>query len=151
MPQTAHKDYNFKDGVKLVIGNVIVGGYGADGGVEYEFASDIYEDESGADGQVSVSQLHDYRMYANVTLKETSSSYRQLFNLLTAQRALLRKTAMPYTHKDLLNGDSVTVGTCIFMGWPTPSKARTAGDRTFRILLPDGAKKFIGGALNIQP
>jgi hypothetical protein len=151
MARTAHKDYNFADGVKLIIGPVVVGGYGADGGVEYEFASDIYEDESGADGQVSVSQLHDYRMYANITLMETSSSYRDLFNLLTAQRAQLRKINLPFVHTDLLNGDSVKVGTCIFMGWPTPSKSRTAGERVFRVLLPDGAKKFQGGTLNVTP
>jgi hypothetical protein len=82
---------------------------------------------------------------------ETSSSYRDLFNLLTAQRAQLRKINLPFVHTDLLNGDSVKVGTCIFMGWPTPSKSRTAGERVFRVLLPDGAKKFQGGTLNVTP
>lgn len=149
MPLSAVKNYNFKDGTILTIGPVIVGGYASDGGVEYEFSSDIYEHESGADGQVTVSQLNDFRMIATVTLKETSASYGALFNLVTAQRAQLRKTPLPYTHTDQLNGDVVVAGTAIFLNWPAPSKARVAGERVFRILLPDGAKNFQGGQLNL--
>lgn len=140
--QTPLKNYDFKDGNILIIGTDRVGGFGADGGIEYEFASSIYEDESGADGQVTVSQLHDYRMYATVTVMETSASYRVLMTALTAQRRQLVKTPFPFAHRDQINGDQILVTTCVFLDWPTPSKSRVAGEREFRILLPDGAKNF---------
>ena len=151
MAQSAVKNYNFADGNILVIGPYDIGGFAEDGGIEYEFGSDIYEHVSGADSQVTVSQLNDYRMIATVTLMETSASYKRLFDLLTIQRAQLKKLPLSFMHRDQINGDQVAVGTIIFLNWPAPSKARTAGEREFRILLPDGAKNFQGGSLNLIP
>lgn len=151
MQMTALKNYNFKDGVVLIIGGRQIGGFAEDGGVEYEFPSDIYEHISGADSQVTISQLNDHRMIATITLMETSKSYRDLFQMLRTQEAQLIKLPLSYLHRDQINGDQVLSGSAVFLGYPAPSKSRTAGEREFRILLPHGAKSYLAGSQNIIP
>lgn len=143
------RNYNFKDGNILVLGGEKIGGFGEDGGVEYELASDTYEDVNGADSITTISQLNDPRMYANITVMETSSSYRVLFGLWKTQKEQLIKQPMPFLHKDIINGDSTKAVTAVFMAPPVPSKARTAGERVFRILLPDGVDLMVLGANNL--
>lgn len=151
MQLSALKNYNFKDGTVLIIGGRQIGGFAEDGGVEYEFPSEIYEHVSGADGQVTISQMNDFRMIATVTLMETSKSYRDLFQMLRTQEAQLLKLPLAYLHRDQINGDQVLGGQAVFLGWPAPSKSRTAGEREFQILLPQGAKSFLAGSQNIIP
>ena len=141
--------YNFKDGNLILIGTHRIGGWSEDGGIEYELAADTYEDVNGAYGQTTISQLNDPRMYATITVKESSKSYGILYGLWKAQKALLVKPALPFSHRDLLNGDEVSDPQCVFISPPTPSKGRTAGDREFRILLPNGVDLMVLGANNL--
>lgn len=146
------KNYNFKDGNVLIIGTEFVGGFAEDGGVEYDMAADRYEDVNGADGVTTISQMNDNRMYADITLMETSKSYRVLANFQKVQEAQLIKLPLPYIHRDQINGDTISEGTCVFMTKPTPSKGRTAGERVFRLLLPDGAGNgLLLGSQNFLP
>lgn len=144
----AVKNYNFKDGNLIIIGGERVGGFAEDGGIEYELAADTYEDVNGADGITTISQLNDPRMYATITLMETSKSYRVLANLWRIQKEQLIKLPMPMIHKDIINGDETKEVQAIFMAPPVPSKARTAGEREFRILLPNGVDFMQLGANN---
>jgi hypothetical protein len=138
--------YNFKANI-LLIGGFKIGGFGDDGGIEYEFGDDIHRHTSTADGQTVVSRVNDARVTATITVKETSSGYRRLGQLL--QQQLLVPNALvslPYVHKDPINGDLVTASQVVFLNYPQPSKARDAGDREFQILLPYANVQF--GILN---
>lgn len=148
----AYKNYNFKDGNILIIGTEFVGGYGEDGGIEYEYPSDRYEDVNGADGVTTVSKLNDDRVYVNITVMETSKSYRVLANLQKTQEAQLIHTPLPFIHNDQINGDNVADSYCLFKTKPAPSKARTAGERVFQLMLPKGAGNSLAlGSLNFLP
>jgi hypothetical protein len=143
------KTYNLKDGNVLIVGGVVIGGYGKEGGLKYSYGSDRVEDVVGADGQVTVSVLNDQRMYAEITLMENSPASKELMALLRIQglQASLPTGILPlaYFHSDLVNGDLVADAYAVFMNLPEPSKSRTVGEVTYKILLPAAAKTAVIG------
>lgn len=144
------KFYNFKSNIILING-IRIQGFGDEGGVEYEFADDAQRHTSGADGQVTVSRVNDYRMIATFTVKETSTGYTILSALMQDQLAVTdRLNPLPYVHIDPVNGDLIRSSHAVFLTWPEPSKARDAGDREFQILLPNAAAEVIFGPRNVQ-
>jgi hypothetical protein len=141
--------YNFKTNL-LLIGGFKIGGFGDDGGIEYEFGDDIHRHVSTADGQTVVSRVNDARLIVTVTLKETSAGYRRLAQLLKQQLANpLGLAPLPFVHRDPINGDLVTSSHAVFLNHPSPSKARDAGEREFQILLPYAAFDVQFGSLNL--
>lgn len=145
------KNYDLKYHNHVIIGGVRIGGYGDDAALEYEYGGDQFEDIVGADGEVTVSALNDNRMYVTITLMETSASVKDLEMLRKIQRSAARVGAippMPYNHVDHIRGDTITSAYAVFMDLPAPTKARTAGTREFRILLPYSAEDAVQAALN---
>lgn len=145
------KFYNFANN-QIIVGGISIGGFEEDGGVEYEFGSDIEEDAVGADGEVTFSHLNDDRLYVNIRLKETSKSYNDLGGLLLAQLTARRNLGaalfqVPYLHIDPNTGDEVASGEAIFMHRVGPNKGRVAGERVFRLCLPYGARNIVNGLL----
>jgi len=145
-PLAPLKTYNLKDQQILAIGGVIVGGYGTEGGIEYEYPSDRYQDDVGADGQVTVSRLNDERVYVTITLMDNSPAYKELMSLLRLQE-LQAKTPtgvlpLPYLHEDFANGDTIASSHCVFLTQPAPTKNRTVGEVEFRLLLPNTAGRM---------
>lgn len=146
------KTYNLKAGNLLTIGGIIVGGYGKDGGVTYSYGSSRYEDVVGADGQTTVSRLNDERMYVEITLMENSPAYKELLGLMRVQEIQATLPTgilpLPFLHEDIINGDTIASGYCVFMDQPEPSKSRTVGEVTFKLLLPNAAGTVVLSALN---
>lgn len=116
-----------------------IGGYGDDGGIEYEHGSDLVEVAVGADGEVTFSRSNNWLMYANITVRENSNSCRMLAQMQQMQEASPTIVPIAFYHRDALNGDEVRDG-AVFVQVPGPSKGRTAGERVFRIALPNGRR-----------
>ena len=148
-PLAPLKTYNLKDGNILTIGGVVIGGYGKDGGIAYSYGSARYEDVVGADGQVTVSRLNDERVYAEITLMENSPAYKELMGLHRFQEIQAKLPTgilpLPYLHEDHVNGDVIASSHCVFLEQPEPSKSRTVGEITFKLLLPNVANKLVLG------
>lgn len=146
-PLAPLKTYNLKDQQVLIIGGVLVGGYGKEGGVAYEYPSDRYQDDVGADGQATVSRLNDERVYVTLTLMENSPAVKELRALQVLQEFQAKTPAgvlpLPYLHQDLANGDTISSAHCVFLTQPAPSKARTVGEVEFKLLLPNAADDMV--------
>jgi hypothetical protein len=146
-PLAPLKTYNLKDQQVIIIGGVLIGGYGKEGGIAYEYPSDRYQDDVGADGQVTVSRLNDERVYVTITLMENSPAYKELMSLLRLQeiqaKTPLGVLPMPYLHQDFANGDNISSAHCVFLTQPQPSKVRTVGEVEFKLLLPNAAKNMV--------
>lgn len=142
------KMYDLK-AVALIIGGFTITGYGDDGGMEIEPNADVAEFAVGADGEVTVSRTNDKSMIATITVRETSRGYRILGELLAAQEAATPIPSLPFLMQDPISGERVTDENAVFLGRPTIAKGRTAGDREFRILLPQGADNTLAAPLNV--
>lgn len=142
------KTYDFTEN-DVVLGGHRLSGYGEDGGVEYEQASEIGDHVAGADGQVTFSRNNDKRVIATITVMETSRAYQVLAELLRAQQAQTEIEPLTYLHRDNINGDQVQSKYAVFLNRPNPSKERTAGEREFQVLLPYAADKMQLGTKNV--
>ena len=151
MSSTPLKTYDLNS-VFLVIGGRRIGGFGEDGGIEFEFSTERGEMAIIADGQATFSQTNNNLMFATVTVMETSKSYRDLADLYTTQAAEAPKERLNFLMEDELSGDKVTDQYAVFIAVPAPSKGRVAGEREFRIALPnagDPTKLKLGQSLSI--
>lgn len=142
----APKTYDLK-AVHLVIGGYLISGYGADGGIEFEFGAPVGEFSVGADGQGTFSRNNDPSMTATITVMETSRAYRDLATLARAQAAATPIPALSFLCRDTVNGDSVSDPNAIFVETPAPSKGKAAGERVFVIVLPNGREDATYGEL----
>jgi hypothetical protein len=139
--------------VQLMIGGVVLGGYGADGGIEIAPTSDLYEVTTGADGLTVASRLNDNDAVATLTLSERSTGYAALMALVKVQQLAATPVLvpLPFLLLDPINGDQVSAAQTIFLSLPTISKSRTAGDRVLTMHLPNGMSNAIFGVLNVIP
>jgi hypothetical protein len=144
------KTYDFVKN-KIVIGSIVIGGFGDDGGIEYEPVSDIGEMAYGADGEATFSRQNIKGVVATITLKETSNSIPLLDALRKAQQLTRKIPPLNFNHLDTLTGDSVKSGYCVFKNWAAPSKSRNAGERTFVVELPYAADRIAEGPGNPIP
>ena len=136
--------------VFIVLGGQRIDGFGETDVISFEMASDVFEDSASADGRVVVSKLNDARVYAEITVSEMSRGYRVLGELLDEQIAT--EGALPnlsFLMQDAINGDTISDRQAVFIARPGPGKARTAGERVFRILLPNAADQIRYGANNL--
>ena len=147
--------YNLKN-VIASIGPVKLGGYGDDGGLEFEWMEALGEMSVGADGHTVYSFNNNNVLFCTITLKETSSAYTQLAALmqthLTAIRAgtgnVVARTS-PFQMNCPNTGDVVASGVVYFLQRPAQTKAKGVSERVFRIALPK--PKTVFGAANILP
>lgn len=144
------KTYDFAYN-NVVIGPVIVEGYGDDGGLEYEEVEAEGEMAYGVDGEATFSRYNTDGLIVTITLKETSNSIAELDALRREQRQQRKIQPLPYTHRDEITGDKVASGYAVFLNHATPSKAKQAGEREFRIHLPYATRNTVEGATNIIP
>lgn len=143
---TPVKTYNLKM-VKFTLDAILITGFGVDSVAEFERASDIIEDDAGADGQVVASYTNDHRMYCTITLMETSLAYKLLAARYLIQRALPVLTPMRFLMIDLINGDRITEQYAVFKSMPVPNKGKKAGERAFQFLLPNAGENALFGTL----
>lgn len=129
------KTHDFSQTV-LTIGGQLIGGFGEEGGVEFEWADDIGEDVVGADGEVTFSRSNDKRMYADITIMETSAGYARLLALSRAQEAQANIGPLPFELSNPRTGERVSSSYTVFKTRPTPNQQKSAQERTIRVLLP---------------
>ena len=146
------KTYNIA-GNTVILQGYDLGGYGEDGGLEYEFAEDIGEMTVGALGDSVFSFNYNDLMYVNITVLETTKTYRDLFTLMSVQMEALRNglpiTPLSYYHADASNGDVVKSAFAVFVQRPAPSKSRTVSERVFRLALPNAGESLVLGQNNL--
>lgn len=134
---TPLKTYDLLNGVDLILGGFDISGYGEDGAVEIEAAEDVATPSFSADGQATVSRTNNNALYVNITVRETSRSYRDLAGMWRTQENQTPIERLEFLLRDRINGDEVRDQYAAFLQVPTPSKAKAAGDRVFRLLLPN--------------
>jgi uncharacterized protein YkvS len=137
--------YDFKQ-VILTVANLRVGGFDEEGGVAFEMAADIGESSVGLGGEVVWSRSNDERVFVDITLMESSRSYRDLDALLKLQQEQNPILPLPFVMRDNISGETVTSEYAIFVTRPAPNKNRQSGTRVFRLLLPNAAKKIFAAS-----
>lgn len=149
MPQRPLKTYDLRR-VYLLIGGYQIGGYGADGGIELEWAEDIGEGVVGADGLGTFSRSNNKAATVTVTVMETSQSYRDLATLMATQEAETEISGLGFLLKDDINGDKVAEQYPVFLSRPGISKTKKAGERQFKLWLPNAAENTtFGGNIRV--
>lgn len=123
----------------LYLGGIRIQGFGDDAAVSYEFDADKNATAVGADGEVSFSRQNNNLMVATITCKETSKAAGILSEMEREQRDQEVIGRLSYAHRDRIGGDIVTDEYAVFLQTGAPSKSRDAGEREFRIALPNGA------------
>lgn len=144
------KTYDFAKN-KVVVGKSVIGGFGDDGGVEYEPMEDIGEPTYGADGEATFSRSNNRGIMVTITLKETSNSIPVLDDLRREQQQQRKIQPLSYNHFDTLSGDKVKSANCVFVNRAAPSKTKNAGEREYRLWLPYAADGIVEGPLNPVP
>ena len=137
--------YDLKS-VYLTIGGYEIGGYGADGGIEFANGSPVREAMVGADGHGVSSETNDKSMTCTITVMETSKSYRDLATLARNQDGQRPLEALSFLCRDILNGDEVSEPYAVFLEHAVPSKGKSASERVFVIWLPNGREDAKYGA-----
>lgn len=146
------KNYDLKHHNLVSLGGILIGGYGEDGGIEYEYDSDQFEYVVGADGEVTVSAQNNNAVIVTITLMETSKTISELETLRKSQLIQAQIgpiPPLPWLHSDRRQGDKILEATAVFLDRPAPSKTRNAGERQYRLLLPYAAGSMLQGLGNI--
>lgn len=143
------KTYNLS-AVVCTVGSVIVGGYGADGGLEVEWSADIGEISHGATGLTTFSRNNNSDATITITVMETSATYAALAAQMKVQENTpFVITPLPFFMRDNITGDQLSTATSVYIQRPAMSKGRVAGERQFKIHLPGASITAIYGAQNV--
>lgn len=127
--------------VNLTVGGFKIGGYGADGGVEFEASSALAEVNTGADGFDTISIINNTGVKATITVMNTSPSAKHLGDLLEAQlNADGEIPRLNFLMEDLVTGCQVSAAYAVFMTRTMPSKGRVDSELVFELHLAGAAK-----------
>lgn len=130
------------DRVVLMVGTVRVTGFGETDVLAVEAAQDIGQMTETADGQAVFSRNNSRLMYAEITVMETSLAYKLLADLMTTQAGLAQVAPLIFSMLDQNSGDTLTSQYATFIQRPLQSKGKTAGERVFRISLPNAIHTY---------
>lgn len=134
--------------VVCTLGPVICGGYGEEGGLEFEWGAPIGEISEGATGLTTFSRSNNTGCNLTISVMETSASYAAL----GAQMKIQELTPfvilpIPFFMRDNITGDQIGSATSVYLERPAMNKGRVAGERQFKLYLPGAA---IGALYGIQ-
>ena len=135
------KSYDFSS-VVLTVSGLRIGGFAEDGGVTIAFDGDIASAKRGADGEATISKLPMPIAQLTITLMETSTSNGTLEGLLAAQRLLPTGFVLPIAMIDPSTGETFLAGQAAFSNMPEIGKAKEAGTREWRLLVPNAAVAY---------
>lgn len=138
------KTYDLKY-VTLIVGGMLISGYGEEGGIEFEYSQDIGEVTASADGSPTFSRFNNGIVLCTITVRESSDSYRDLGMLLNAQQLQMEIQPLPFLMNDLINGDNIADQYAVFVQRPGLNKAQEVGDRSFVLALPTAAHTILYG------
>lgn len=140
------RSYDF-DQVLVMVNGVSLNGWTEEGGVEFEIASEAISDMAGAGGEVVASKNNDQRVYADISVMQTSRAATYLGGLLQTQERLAAGPMPPvvFFMRNFITGEIVKSSSALFKTRPTPNQNAEASERVFRLLLPYAAGKIIYG------
>lgn len=144
---TPLKTYDLRE-VFLVIGGQRIRGFGPDDVIEFEHNADLAEHTVGADGEVTIARSNDASMMCTITVMETSTAYKALGDQLDEQNLEQSIQRRAFLMRDSISGEEISDDFCAFLTRPIPSKNRGPGTRSFKLLLPNGARGFLMGPNN---
>ncbi len=133
----------------LIINGLRIEGGGETAFVDFEAASPRASDAVSVTGEVTVNRNADRRVYATITVMQTSVACRLLDQIMRAQAALPSYVPMPFLMIDPVNGDEIASTEAVFIESALPSQGKTAGERTFKLLLPQARDTVRLATLNI--
>lgn len=137
------QDYAFED-VVCQIANQEVGGWGEEGGIEFEFPEDMLEDSVGATGEVYLSKNSDRRVYMDVTVMQGTESASRLGALAQAQNAARGQIPkVPVFVKSHTTGEIIADGRAVFVSQPEPNMESEISEREFRLLLIEAKGRIV--------
>ena len=148
---TLAKSYDLAQ-VQCILGGVIVGGYGEEGGLEIAPAADgPFTASTGADDLTVFSKTNNTDSIATITVSEKAASYAGLGALMKVQANGLVPVIVPlfFSLFDPSSGETVTSAYPVFVQRPTVTKGRVAGERIFVVHLPGAATSTLYAPLNI--
>jgi hypothetical protein len=124
---------------------VDIDGYGEGGAISLSPENDIHSLTIGQDGAVAVSKNLNNLVMAEITLLQTSRTYRQLARLATAQyqTGIIQCN---FFYRDPDTGDQVIEPNAIFQTIPSIEAEAEATDRTISIALPHARDQMTFGA-----
>lgn len=144
--------YNFA-AIQCIVGGVALSNFGTDGGISFEYPSQLMESELSADGYVTYSGNNDERVRVTITLLETSGAIPLVEALIKTQvNAVFAGsplTPVPFYMSDPATGDHVVSEYVVFLQEPAPSKTKGIGTREYILELPYARFTGAKGALNI--
>lgn len=115
----------------------ISGGYGSDGGVDFEIVEDIHNVEYGADGAIAVSDNDVKAVEVTWTLKAQSLAFRRLMELAQAQKDARGLPPCPFflvnPHSETEVRDRYTIFTSI----PGPNQVKNMQELEISGVLPN--------------
>ena len=138
MPRAAFQ-YSFAR-VQCIIAGIPLNHFGDDGGIEFEYATDLVEATTSADGFRTYTALNDESIKVTITLKPHSRAIPLLDALVTKQVAAigLKPMMLPlnFLFIDPSTGSTVASEYCVFMSEPTQSATKSITDRVYVLDLP---------------
>ena len=145
MPSRLVQDYAFEDVICNIAGEE-VGGYGEDGGLEFEFPEDMINDAAGAGGEVYLSKNSDHRVYVDVTVMQGTQSAARLGALAIVQRQQRGSIPrVPFFMKSTTTQEVVADDKAVMISQPEPNQNAEISERVFRFLLPNAAGQIVYG------
>ena len=140
--------YKFSQ-IRLYIGGFRVQEFGEDGGITFEYNSDLVETAVSADGKPVFSENNDPLMFCSVTVMQTGEGYKQLAALVEAQkRNVTGLLTVPFLLKNRYQGDIISSPWCVFLSRTPLDLQRTAGTAEFRMALPYAGDSALFGTNN---
>jgi len=138
--------------VMLLIGGVVVTGFGDGDVISFTHPEDLTEPTVGADGQTVFSKLANDDMECEIILLPTSKAYTLLYALLVAQHPPgigVKILPLPFLCQDTINGETVSSAGAVFLNRPEVTMGKTVGERVFRMYLPKAGATFIANVGNL--
>ncbi len=153
LPRPAYQ-YNFAR-IQCVVGGIALSQFGDDGGVEFEYGSDLVEASTSADGFRTYTALNDESVKVTITLRPHSPAVALLDGLVKTQAATLGlaayATPVTFFFLDPSTGSTVASEYCIFMSEPTQNAMKALGERVYVLDLPYARFKQLFSPLVANP
>ena len=138
LPRAAFQ-YSFAQ-VQCIVGLVHLNHFGDDGGIEFEYATDLVEGTTSADGFRTYTATNDESVKVTLTLKPHSRAIPELDKLVKNQVATIglkpTMTPVPFFFLDPSTGSTVASEYVVFMSEPTQNASKSVTDRVYVIDLP---------------
>lgn len=141
------RPYDFNQ-VLITVNGVQIGGFGEEGGIEFEMGGDMVEHAVGADGTVFVNRSNDKRLIGTITVMQNTASATYLGGLMQLQDAAVGP--LPTINlfvRNIITGEQVQDPQSIFIQRPAPNQNAASSERAFAILMPYAANKIVYGTI----